>query len=107
MAKNLKVIANLSLTVIASFFDNVEHQHKGSRCTCSIHGDLARTEEQRRSTAARGCRARCWVNTNTVTHTQTNEFAAHEQLRAAAARNRYTALGELGRMALACYLPCG
>jgi hypothetical protein len=40
------------------FVDNVEHEHKGSRCTCSIRGDLARTEEQSRSTAARGCRAR-------------------------------------------------
>jgi hypothetical protein len=48
----------------------------------------------RTNTAARelaACRAKCWVNTNTVTHTQTNEFAAHEQLRAAAACNRYTA----------------
>jgi hypothetical protein len=47
------------------FFDNVEHQHKGSPCTRSIHGDLARTEEQRRSTAVLGCRA-SMLDTNTV-----------------------------------------
>jgi hypothetical protein len=32
---------------------------------------------------------RCWTGTRLLTHKQTNEFAAHEQLRAAAARNRY------------------
>jgi hypothetical protein len=34
---------------------------------------------------------RCWTATRLLTHKQTNEFAAHEQLRAAAARNRYPA----------------
>jgi hypothetical protein len=49
-----------------------------SRCTCSIHGDLARTEEQRRSTAARGCRA-SMLNTNTVINAQTNELFCRAQ----------------------------
>jgi hypothetical protein len=48
-------------------------------------------EVQRQSTATLGCRA-SMLDTNTVlTHKQTNEFAAHEQLRAAKASNRYTA----------------
>jgi hypothetical protein len=35
---------------------------------------------------------RWWIQTRLLTHKQTNEFTAHEQLRAAAARNRYPAL---------------
>jgi hypothetical protein len=58
---------------------------------CSVHDDVARTEEKRRSTAARSCRASMLDTTRLLTHKQTNEFAAHEQLRAAAARNRYPA----------------
>jgi hypothetical protein len=34
---------------------------------------------------------RCWTRTWLLTHKQTNEFTAHEQLPAAAARNRYPA----------------
>jgi hypothetical protein len=48
---------NAFFVSVSLFSDNVEDQHKGSHCKCSIHGDLARTEEQRRSTTARGCRA--------------------------------------------------
>jgi hypothetical protein len=62
-------------------------------CALSVDAVLWRcgTEEQRRSTAAHGCRA-SMLDTNTVIkHKQTNEFAAHEQLRAAAARSRYPA----------------
>jgi hypothetical protein len=33
----------------------------------------------------------CWTGTRLLTHKQTNEFAANEQLRAADARNRYPA----------------
>jgi hypothetical protein len=33
----------------------------------------------------------CWTRTWLLTNKQTNEFAAHKQLRAAAARNRYPA----------------
>jgi hypothetical protein len=56
---------------------------------CCIHGDLARTDEQRRSqpnTAAA-------LDAGNHEHNErTNEFAAHEQVREAAARSRYKAL---------------
>jgi hypothetical protein len=41
---------------------------------------------------------RCWTRTRLLTHKQTKEFAAQEQLRAAAARNRYPTLQLLSRL---------
>jgi hypothetical protein len=69
---------NALFVSVSFFFDNAEHQHKGSPCASSVHGDLARTEEQRLPRFDAGHEH----------DKQTNEFAAHEQLRAAAARNR-------------------
>jgi hypothetical protein len=54
-----------------------------------ISRKLRNSVDQRPYTAAA---RRCWTRTRLLTHKQTNEFAAHEQLRAAAARNGYLAL---------------
>jgi hypothetical protein len=65
-------IHNVLFVPVSLFLRYVEHEHEGSRCTCSIRGDLARTEERRRPTAA----LRCW----TRARKQTNEFAARTSL---------------------------
>jgi hypothetical protein len=59
-----------------------------------ISRELRNSVDQRPHAAAA---LRCWTRTRLLTHKQTNEFAAYEQLRAAAARSRYAALNEKHR----------